>query len=65
MNTTNQRVRRLEQRIARLETAGRVPDEARAAYARVAATQPVSPAEQARHRAELLAAVYGTTNQGG
>lgn len=59
MTTTDTRVRRLEQRVARLESAGRVPPEAAEAYARLAATDPVPPHEQARHRADLLAAVYG------
>ena len=59
MTTTDIRVRRLEQRVARIEAAGRVPPEAAEAYARLAATNPASEAEQARHRAELLAALRG------
>lgn len=55
MTTTDTRVRRLERRVSRLEAAGRVPPEAAEAYARLAATNPVSEAEQARHRKELLA----------
>ena len=57
MTATDTRVRRLEQRVARLESAGRVPPEAAEAYARLAATAPVSAADQACHRAELLAAL--------
>lgn len=65
MTATDLRVRRLEQRVARLESAGRVPPEAAEAYARLAATNPVPPHEQARHRAELLAAIRGTDNHHG
>lgn len=59
MTATDLRVRRLEKRVARLEAAGRVPPEAAEAYARLAATAPVSEAEQAQHRKELLAAIRG------
>lgn len=55
MTTNDTRVRPLGQRVARLEAAGRVPPEAAEAYARLATTAPVSEAEQARHREELLA----------
>lgn len=57
MTATDLRVRRLEQRVARLESAGRVPPEAAETYARLAVTAPVSAKDQARHRAELLAAL--------
>jgi hypothetical protein len=57
MTATDSRVRRLEKRVSRLESAGRVPPEAAEAYARLVATAPVSEAEQARHRQELLAAL--------
>lgn len=60
MTAADTRVRRLERRVSRLESAGRVPPEAADAYARLAATAPVSEAEQVRHRAELLAALRGT-----
>lgn len=63
MTATDTRVRRLEKRVARLESAGRVPPEAAEAYARIAATAPVSEAEQARHREELLAALRGATRR--
>lgn len=59
MSTSAARLRRLEARIVRLEAAALVPPDAAVVMARIAATQPVSPAEQARHRADLLAAVYG------
>lgn len=65
MTATDIRVRRLEKRVARLESAVRVPPEAAEAYARIAATDFVPPHEQARHRAELLHAVYGTTKPEG
>jgi hypothetical protein len=61
MTATDTRVRRLEKRVSRLESAGRVPPEAAEAYARLAATAPVSAAEQARHRQELLAALRSNT----
>lgn len=51
------RLRRLETRVARLEAAALVPPDAAAVMARIAATQPVSPEEQAHNRAVLLAAV--------
>ena len=54
MTATDTRVRRLEQRVARLESAGRVPPEAAEAYARLAANAPYTPEQQARHREELL-----------
>jgi len=57
MTATDVRVRRLERRVARLESAGRVLPEAAEAYARLVATAPVSAEDQARHRAELLAAL--------
>lgn len=63
MTTTATCVRRLEKRVARLESAGRVPPEAAEAYARLVATAPVSEAEQARHREELLAALRGATRK--
>lgn len=63
MTTTDTRVRRLERRVARLEAAGRVPPEAAESYARIAATNPVSEAEQARHREELLADLRGDTRK--
>ena len=57
MTVTDTRVRRLEQRVARLESTSCVPPEAVEAYARLAATAPVSAEDQARHRAELLDAL--------
>jgi hypothetical protein len=55
--TIEGRVRRLERRVARLRPPPTVPPDAAEVMARIAATQPVTPAEQARHRAELLAAL--------
>lgn len=60
MSTSAARLRHLEARIARLEATALVPPDAAAVMARIAATQPVSPEDQARHRRELLEAVYGT-----
>lgn len=54
MTTTDTRVRRLERRVARLESVGRVPPEAAEAYARLAKNAPYTPEQQARHREELL-----------
>ena len=60
MITIESRVRRLERDVARLRPA-RVPPDAAAVMARIAAAQPVPSAEQARHRAELLAALAPQT----
>lgn len=57
--TVQNRLRILEQQVAQLAAAARIPPGAREAYARIAATNPVSAEDQARHRVEALADVYG------